>query len=81
MKEYAGVKKIIVTDFSGYVDHQSFTDPKSFIKDYKKEYRKSYWDENEDDNEENEDFAKENLDFLQVIFDDNIIIEIANDNM
>lgn len=81
LKEYAGVKRILVTDFSGYVDHQSFTDPKSFIENYKKEYiedRESYWD---DDDEENEDFTKENLDFLQVIFDDNIVIEIANDNI
>ena len=63
------------------MDHQSFTDPKSFIENYKKEYiedRESYWD---DDDEENEDFTKENLDFLQVIFDDNIVIEIANDNI
>ena len=34
-----------------------------------------------EDGEENENFTKENLDFLQVIFDDNIVIEIANDNI
>ena len=75
LAKYAGIKKVVVTNFDGYVDHQSCCSPDEFLSTYRTvdAFDENIW--------EDENCISERSKFLEVIFDDNIKIEIANDNM
>lgn len=75
LEKYAGIKKVLITDFGGYVDHQSCCDPHEFLGTYR---TVDAFDENR---WEDENCIDERSKFLEVVFDGNIKIEIANDNM
>lgn len=75
LEKYAGIKKVVITNFDGYVDHQSCCSPEEFLSSYR---TVDAFDEN---SWEDENCISERSKFLEVIFDDNIKIEIANDNM
>ena len=75
LEKYAGIKKVIITNFDGYVDHQSCCSPDEFLSTYRTvdAFDENIW--------KDENCINERSKFLEVIFDDNVKIEIANDNM
>ena len=75
LEKYAGIKKVVVTNFDGYVDHQSCCSPDEFLSTYRTvdAFDENVW--------EDEKHVSERSKFLEVIFDDDIKIEIANDNI
>lgn len=75
LEKYAGIKKVVITNFDGYVDHQSCCSPDEFLSSYRTvdAFDKDIW--------KDEKNVSEKSKFLEVIFDDNIKIEIANDNI
>ena len=75
LEKYAGIKKVVITNFDGYVDHASCCSPDEFLSTYR---TVDAFDEN---SWEDENCINERSKFLEVIFDDNIKIEIANDNI
>lgn len=75
LEKYAGIKKVLITNFDGYVDHQSCCSPDEFLSAYRTV------DAFDEDIWEDEKSVSERSQFLEVIFDDNVKIEIANDNM
>ena len=75
LEKYAGIKKVAITDFGGYVDHQSCCSPDEFLSSYR---TVDAFDEN---SWEDENYISERSKFLEVVFDGNIKIEIANDNI
>ena len=75
LEKYAGIKKAVVTNFDGYVDHQSCCSSDEFLSTYRTvdAFDKNMWEDGK--------YVSERSKFLEVIFDDNIKIEIANDNI
>lgn len=75
LEKYVGIKKVLITDFGGYVDHQSCCSPDEFLSSYRTvdAFDENMW--------EDENCIDERSKFLEVVFDGNIKIEVANDNM